>query len=407
MHNIIFDENDMKVIIGDIKLEINIHDYINALTKYDSYIRTIYFLGGGATAEHIIKLLSNDGYKKSKIYKILNEMVVDNFLKKQSLGKYNIFILTKKSMIYFKKKNDVGQINLNNPHKVMKSLLLADFIVSNIGAMMSNLVTINKNDNKEYNVIANLKQYYHFQDYDRIILLLIRNLYVRLNKINNKYLNKEYIHEQFYLNKKEDQRVIYSTNSRKVIQTIKVYDDLFKLKLSDTYLFNVEINNDNVVMEFLVLDIDRPLKWFRKIIFKVDSIIKNIFFYPVPGKNIITVNFTILSENEERNEAIKNNVNKLIQEIIFESNKSIATKLNRYSEYKNNLPKPIAEKEGIKEGDYFLHSDELENISIWDNTLFTVGSVRGINYDTERFFRTKSDDVNYIGEDRINIIDIK
>ena len=361
-----YDEEDLKVIVNDQKLDIRVLDYMEIKLKYDWYLRAFRFLGNFATREHISALLKGR-YSETKVFNNLKSMRSMHLLRKETLGKYVYFVLTKKAQIYLKQRNNVGYID-NPTDKAMKSnLLLGDYLINN----RLNLATekIRTSDNQISMLIS------EFSNYEEYIKLCYKFLYNKMKNIDG--IENDFLQEQISLiNKKSE--FIDNTDKLKAERNCDVLSELMS---KDIYLINVESKTNDITITFLIQDIGRSVSWYKLEILKLCSIIAKFYLNPV--ENYIKFNLIIQTDSiENKNNLIKvqkifNNLKKS-REIVVEDMLRWNTVETRYV------------------GSYFSHRGDLP---------WALNDISIVEYNTVRFWETKSDKINTIENNQVNIIE--
>ena len=162
----------------------------------------------------------------------------------------------------------------------------------------------------------------------------------------------------------------------------KYYDDLSKLMLKNIYLINVESKPNDITITFLIQDIGRSILWYKKEILKLCSILKNFYLNPV--ENYIKFNLIIQTDSIEN----KNNLIKVQK--IFNS-----LKKDRERAVEDMLRCSTLEPRYM--GSYFTHRGDLP---------WALNDICIVEYNTIRFFETKSDKINTIDTNQINVIEL-
>lgn len=361
-----YDKEDLKVLIDDKKLDISVLDYIEIENKYDWYLRAIRFFGNFATFEHIAAILKVK-HSRTKVFKDLNSMCELYLLRKEELGNYIYFILTKKAQIYLKKRNNVGYIPNPSDKAVKSNLLLGDYLLNN----KLNL-TIGDRKSHKSEIIGLI---YNFTDYEEYIRTCYMYLYREMAGV--KEIEKDFFVEQVNLIKKKSEFI----ESNGKLRLVKYYDVLSKLMLKNIYLLGVGSKDYSVTITFLIQDIGRSVSWYKKEIIGISNILRKFYFNPI--EKCIKYNLIIQTDSiDNKNNLVK--VQKLFSDLKKQREKSIEYALRPIS----------AERRFI--GSYLRHRGDLpwglNNISI-------------VEYNTVRFFETKSDKINTIDHKQINIVD--
>lgn len=361
-----YDKEDLKILINDQKLDIKVLDYIEIENKYDWYLKAFRFFGNFATFEHIAAILKGK-YGRTKVFKDLNKMCSMSLLRKEALGKYVYFVLTKKAQIYLKQKNNVGYI-ANPSDKAMKSnLLLGDYLLNN--RLNLTTETIRSSDNQISMLIS------EFSNYEEYIKLCYKFLYNKMKNIDG--IETDFLQEQISLiNKKSE--FIDNTDKLKAERNCDILSDLMS---KDIYLINVESKTNDITITFLIQDIGRSVSWYKLEILKLCSIIAKFYLNPV--ENYIKCNLIIQTDSiENKNNLIKvqnifNNLKKS-REFAVEDMLRWGTVETRYM------------------GSYFRHRGDLP---------WALNDISIVEYNTVRFLETKSDKINTIENNQVNIID--
>lgn len=366
-----YDKEDLKVLIDDKKLNINVLDYIEINNKYEWYLKAIRFLGNFATYEHIAAILNGD-CSKTKVFNDLNIMCEMNLLRKEFLGRNIYFVLTKKAQIYLKKRNNVGYIPNPSNRSMKSNLLLADYLINNQPKFTTE--AMKKSNNKLYMLIS------EFNSYEYYIKMCYLYLYKNIQGING--INIDFFKEQINLLNKKNELVKTEKNTR----LVKSYDSLSKLMLKNIYLIQVDAKSDNIEITFLIQDIDRSLSWYKYEILNIDKIIKefyhNLIDYFKPNNKLINYNIVIQTDSNERKLVLKK-----IEDYLIDLNKRRDNYVNKVF---NNL---YNDPENIK-------------IFVQNNHFFwCLDKITIIEYNTNRFFETRSDKIKTLDSNEINIID--
>ena len=362
-----YDKEDLKILINDQKLDIKVLDYIEIENKYDWYLKAFRFFGNFATFDHIASILKGK-YGRTKVFKDLNKMCSMSLLRKEALGKYVYFVLTKKAQIYLKQKNNVGYI-ANPSDKAMKSnLLLGDYLLNN--RLNLTTETIRSSDNQISMLIS------EFSNYEEYIKLCYKFLYNKMKNIDG--IETDFLQEQINLiNKKSE--FIDNTDKLKDERNCDILSDLMS---KDIYLINVESKTNDITITFLIQDIGRSVSWYKLEILKLCSIIAKFYLNPV--ENYIKCNLIIQTDSiENKNNLIKvqkifNNLKKS-REIVVEDMLRWNTVETRYV------------------GSYFRHRGDLP---------WALNDISIVEHNTIRFFATKSDKINTIDNNQINILEL-
>jgi len=364
--NIEYDKEDLKVIVNDQKLNISVLDYIEIENKYDWYLKAFRFFGNFATFEHIAAILKNQ-YSRTKVFKDLNNMCKISLLRKESLGNYIYFVLTKKAQIYLKQRNNVGYIPNPSDKAIKSNLFLGDYLINSVVSLTTD--KMRASDNRIRMLI------YEFIDYEEYIKLCYSFLYNKMKLIDG--IETDFLQEQINLiNKKSE----FVENNGK-LRLERYYDVLSKLMLKNIFLIKVQSKPNDITITFLIQDIGRSVSWYKQEILKLCSIIAKFYLNPV--ENYIKFNLIIQTDSIEN----KNNLIKV---------QNIFNSLKKQRERAVNDMLRWSTVEARYMGSYFTHRGDLP---------WALNDISIVEYDTIRFFATKSDKINTIKNGQINIID--
>lgn len=361
-----YDKDDLKVIIDDIKLNINVLEYIEVKEKYDWYLRCLKYFGNFITFEHL-NLLLNGKLSRGKIFSDINALCDLNFVKKHFIGKNSYYILTKKANIYLKNKNEGGYINKPSNRNMIKSLLKLDYLMLGI----KDRSYINKENEPELNSeLDNLYKYISdSKSFNENINIRHRDVYKIMKKLNFKIDLIEdsvrFFDEQInLLNKNEE-------------------DILSKLKSKNAYIEWASLKNEKLILDVLILDNEniRPNK-FKYLILDLENIFKELYFNPVEQR--VKYNLSIVSIDSNRKNNLETVLPKEIEKEIFEKDKF-------FSQYSYD-------------GELLLFDDNKRHIKS-QNIILAFNDYRVLEYDTSRYFRYKNDEIKNIDSSEINIID--
>ena len=361
-----YDKEDLKVLINDKKLDINVLDYIEIENKYDLYLRAIRFFGNFATFEHIAAILKGKN-SRTKVFKDLNSMCEIYLLRKEELGNYIYFVLTKKAQIYLKQRNNVGYIQNPSDKAIKSNILLVDYLLNN----KLNLTTEDMRSYKS-EIIGLVHNFTDYEEY-------IRTCYIYLYKTMEyvKEIEKDFLVEQINLIKKKNEFI----ESNGKLRLVKHYDVLSKLMLKNIYLINVDNKDDSITITFLIQDIGRSVSWYKREIIGISNILRKFYFNPI--EKCIKYNLIIQTDSiDNKKNLVK--VQDLFSDLKKQGDRCIEDALRSSS----------AEVRFI--GYYLRHRGDLP----WG-----LNSISIVEYNTFRFFETKSDKINTIDPKQINILD--
>lgn len=361
-----YDKEDLKVIVDNNKLNISVLDYIEIEHKYEWYLKAVRFFGNFATFEHIAVMLS-EKYSRTKVFNDLNSMCEMHLLRKEELGNYVYFVLTKKAQIYLKKRNNIGYIPNPSDKAVKSNLLLLDYLLNN----PITLTTKSMND-LENEIIGLIND---FSDYEEYIRACYMFLYKNMASV--KEIKKDFFKEQINLIKKKNEFV--ECNGK--VRLVKYYDVLSKLMLKNIYLIKVDSKDDSVTITFLIQDIGRSISWYKREIIDISNILRKIYFNPI--EKCIKYNLIIQTDS------IDNKKNLLKVKEIFNRLKKEGERCIEYA-----LRPNLAEARFI--GYYLSDRRDLP----WG-----LNDISIVEYNTVRFFETRSDKINTIDPKQINILD--
>lgn len=410
--------NEFKAVTqnGDIVLDIDIIEYLDMQKNYDEYLRTIYFFGGFMTYEHLIIALSPK-YKRTTVFNTINDMVDKGYLRKESLGKYKYVILGKKAQIYVKRTPKANHIQKPNQVKLLSRLLLTDYLLKFV----------------EYLPEKFLEIMYMFPNYEEFMEFKIGMFYIdissdykiikdeELTHISDweekeisfapKFISpKEAIKNQMNLLDSEDIKKGHINGSGATIK--KTYDILGKLKLKNVYILGSSIGEEIHSLEILILDIDKDNRWFKQIIEDIDHLICTLYFNAIKvQEKKIKLNFTILTDNENKVNNIQSYLNKKISEMKSKADEFIEINVvssndgEKYISGYDRGGRDIAywEKNNKhKERKVGKYSGRIDPLYI-----FWVNDIKVMSLNTVRFFETRADNVDIITKDTFKIIDLK
>lgn len=280
-----YDKDDMKVLIDDIKLNINVLEYIEVKEKYDWYLRCLKYFGNFITFEHL-NLLLKGKFSRGKIFSDINALCDLNFVKKHFIGKNSYYILTKKANIYLNQKNEGGYIKTPANRTMINNLLMSDYLI--LGRKYNNDESIWSSDNL-YKDIINSKSLNesinseHLKVYEvmKTLNLLIENI---------THVNKFLDNQIKLLNENQG-------------------DILSKLKSKNSYIEGSRIINGILILEIIVLDNENisPTK-FRTLLIDIAAIIKEL--YSTPYDPEVKYNISIISIDSIRKNELEINLSK-------------------------------------------------------------------------------------------------
>lgn len=360
-----YDREDFKVVVKDQKLNISVLDYIEIENKYEWYLKAFRFFGNFATFEHITAILK-DQYSTSKVSNDLKKMCEMHLLRKEALGNYIYFVLTKKAQIYLKQRNNVGYISNPSDKAIKSNLLLGDYLINN----RLDLATekMRTSDNKISMLIS------EFRDYEEYIKLCYRFLYNKMKNIEG--IETGFLQEQINLINKKNEFI----ESNGKLRLVRYYDALSKLMLKNIYLISVASKSDEITITFLIQDIDRSTSWYKHEILNIEAVLREFYFNPI--KKLIKYNLIIQTDSIEN----KNNLVK-VQELVN------SLKVNGDKYIKDKLAEGFWEQTLIE--NYLIH---------WNKTPWALSNISIVEYNTIRFFETKSDKINTIDTNQMNIL---
>lgn len=361
-----YDKEDLKVIVDNNKLNISVLDYIEIEHKYEWYLKAVRFFGNFATFEHIAVMLS-EKYSRTKVFNDLNSMCEMHILRKEELGNYVYFVLTKKAQIYLKKRNNIGYIPNPSDKAVKSNLLLGDYLLNN-----KLNITINVRSDYENEIIGVINK---FTDYEEYIKICYRFLYVEIAKITG--VKVQAFNNQVALIIKEDEFV--ECNGK--VRLIKYYDILSKLMLKNIYLINFDSKDELLTITFLIQDIDRKFLWYKNEILNIEKVLKELYFNPI--KQGIKYNLIIQTDSIEN----KKNLVK-VKDFFYDLKKR-----------KENYIKKMTLR-GLNHATLIEHYFEYIKSYPW-----ALNDISIVEYNTVRFFETRSDKINTIDPKQINILD--
>ena len=360
-----YDREDLKVVVNDQKLNISVLDYIKIENKYEWYLKAVRFFGNFATFEHIATIFKAQ-YSETKIFKDLNNMCKMHLLKKEALGNYIYFVLTKKAQRYLKQRNNVGHIS-NPSDKALKSnLFLLDYLINDREALK-----IYNDENSKNNLFSLISDFDYYEEYIRDCCIY---LYSKMIKIEN--IKKSFLIKQVNTITKNREFIKLNGKSRHA----KYCDDLSRLMSKNVYLTGIESKSNNIKITFLIQDIGRSVSWYKNEILNIEAILREFYFNPI--RKYISYDLIIQTDSIEN----KNNLSKvqnLFNNLMLKGEKYI----------KKNLDEGLGEETLL---DYYLL--HLKNIPLHLNNISIV------EYNTVRFFETRSDKINTIDNNQINIV---
>ena len=362
-----YDKEDLKVLIDDKKLDISVLDYIEIENKYDWYLKAIRFFGNFATFEHIAAILKGN-HSRTKVFKYLNRMCELYLLRKEEVGNYIYFVLTKKAQIYLKKRNNVGYIPNPSDKALRSNLLLLDYV-------LNNKLNIATNGMREYkNEIIGVIN--NFTDYEEYIKKCYKFLYVEIAKITG--VKVQAFNKQVALIIKKDEFV--ECNGK--VRLVKYYDILSKLMLKNIYLINFDSKDELLTITFLIQDIDRKFLWYKNEILNIENLLKELYFNPI--KQGIKYNLIIQTDSIEN----KKNLVK-VKDFFYDLKKR-----------KENYIKKMILR-GLNHSTLIEHYFEYIKSYPW-----ALNDISIVEYNTGRFFETRSDKINTVYNNQINVIEL-
>lgn len=363
-----YDKDDMKVIIDDIKININVLEYIEVKEKYDWYLRCLKYFGNFITFEHL-NLLLEGKLSRGKIFNDITALSDLNFVKKHFIGKNSYYILTKKANIYLKNKNEGGYINKPANRNMIKSLLHLDYLILGINDRSY------KNKENEPELNSELDNLYKYisdsKSFNERINIRHRNAYKIMKKLN---LKIDLIEDpvRFF----DEQINLLNENEG---------DILSKLKSKNAYIEGYGLTNEKLILDILILDNEniQPGK-FKYLILDLENIFKELYFNPVEQR--VKYNLSIVSIDSNR----KNNLETLLPK---EIEKEVLKKEKFLSQYLDS------------DGNLILSSDNKKFIKS-QNVLLAFNNYKVLEYDTSRYFRYKNDEIKSIDSSEINVINL-
>ncbi|WP_275373603.1 hypothetical protein [Clostridium tertium] len=362
-----YDKDDMKVIIDDIKLNINVLEYIEVKEKYDWYLRCLKYFGNFITFEHL-NLLLKGKLSRGKIFNDITTLSDLNFVKKHFIGKNSYYILTKKANIYLKNKNEGGYINKPANRNMIKSLLHLDYLILGI----KDRSYINKENEEELNL--ELESLYeditNINTFNEGINIRHKNVYKILKKLNFKIdLIEDPV--RFF----DEQINLLNENEG---------DILSKLKSKNAYIDVANLKNEKLILDILILDNEniQPNK-FKYLILDLEDILKELYLNPAEQR--VKYNLSIISIDSNRKNNLEAVLPKAIENEILKKDKF----LNHYS----------------YQGELLLDNDNKKTIKSQD-LLLAFNDYKVLEYDTSRYFRYKNDEIKSIDSSEINVINL-
>ena len=358
-----YDREDLKVVVNDQKLNINVLDYIEIQNKYEWYLKAVRFFGNFETFDHIAAIFK-DQYSRTKVFKDLNNMCEMHLLKKEALGNYIYFVLTKKAQIYLKQRNNVGHISNPSAKAIKSNLLLGDYLI-NSGVSLTT-EKMRASDNKISMLIS------EFRDYQEYIKLCYIFLYNKMKSIDG--IETDFLQEQINLiNKKNNGKP----------RLVPHHDTLSKLMLKNIYVISVQNKPNDITITFLIQDIERSTSWYKHEILNIESILRDFYFNPIRK----CINYDVIIQTD----SIDNKKNLVKVQALFNDLKKKGEKY-----IKDMMEGGLGESTLI---DYYLiHRRDLP----WG-----LNNINIVEYNTVRFFENKSDKINTINTSQINIIGLR
>lgn len=362
-----YDKEDLKVIVNDQKLNIIVLDYIEIQNKYEWYLKAFRFFGNFATFEHIAAIFKNQ-YSRTKVFNDLDNMCEMHLLKKEALGNYIYFVLTKKAQIYLKQRNNVGHISNPSDKAIKNNLLLGNYLLNNRLWLTTEKMRVS--DNEISTLISD------FSDYEEYTRLCYRNLYNRMNTISG--IKSGFLQEQINIISKKSEFI----ESNGKLRFVRYYDALSKLILKNMYLVDFESNHNDITITFLIQDIERSTSWYKHEILNIESILKDFYFNPIRK----CINYDVIIQTD----SIDNKKNLVKVQALFNDLKKKGEKY-----IKDMMEGGLGESTLI---DYYLiHRRDLP----WG-----LNNINIVEYNTVRFFENKSDKINNIDHTQVNILEL-
>lgn len=374
LKNIKYDPVDYKIIINNEKLDIDLITYGNAL-KYSEYLERIYYFGGIIAQDQLLELSTKKATQTKDDIKAMKELRLIKVYKQE---RYNIIALSKRALVFLEEKNDVIQIlQFKNHAQMLKQLMFIDAFLYE---------KKQQNERFRYKIEQSYKngkiRFKTFEKYDcyekvKMFNYLIRNIdtFIKEIKYFNNYKSFEKVRDK-KTNKYKYERCEESIEIKDYfaneIEKVHSQTDIFSdLKMKNILFWIQGRRKDtkiSVIIHFLVLDIElTPLK-IKKVLKEIDLILAELNNFNVDESNqYIKSRIIIMSKSKDRKKVIEKNLSKINEEFKKEKELAKKEKLLLYSSLENDLP-------------------ELKF------TCF-VGEIEVIERDTERFFRTQSDNL--------------
>lgn len=362
-----YDREDLKVLVKEQKLNINVLDYIEIQNKYEMYLKVIRFMGNFVTLEHIVSIFK-DQYSETKVFNDLKSMYSMHLLRKEYLGKYVYFVLSKKAQIYLKQRNNVGYIDNPSDKAIKSNLLLLDYLINNREALK-----IYNDENPKNNLLNLISDFDYYEEYIRDCCIDLYRKMIKIDNIKNAFLIKQ-------VNTITQNREFIKLNGKS--RHAKYCDDLSRLMSKNIYLTGIESKPNNIKITFLIQDIGRSVSWYKNEILNVEAILREFYFNPI--RKYISYDLIIQTDSIEN----KNNLSK-VQKIF----NTLKAKGDKY--IKDNLAEGLGEQTLI---DYYLIH--------WKKTPWHLNTISIVEYNSIRFFETRSDKINTICNNQINVIEL-
>ena len=275
--DISYDKDDLKVIVDDKKLDINVLEYIEVKEKYDFYLRCIKYFNNFMTFEHLNWLLKDD-LSRGKIFKDINTLCDLSFLKKAFIGKNSYYLLTKKANIYLNQKNEGGYIKNPSNRSMINNLLITDYILFE---RKDDDAARELSDNIYRDILNNKKLHESINKSHLKIYEVMKSLKLVMNDISD------------IKNVLENQIKLLNENEG---------DILSKLKSKNAYIESSEVIDGILILEIIVLDNENySTSKFKNLLIDIAKIIKELYitaYDPEVKYNISIIAIDAIRKNE-------------------------------------------------------------------------------------------------------------
>lgn len=356
--DISYDKDDLKVIIDDEKLDINVLEYIKVKEKYDFYLRCIRYFDNFITLEHLISILDGK-VSRTKIFNDMNELSDLRFIKKQFIGKSSYYILTRKATIYLNKKNEGGYIKTPSNKRMINNLLLLDYLIDKEISDKRKVLNDSINESiYEFKKLSTRKRIAIYTFYE-----IMKELKLEINFGENT--------DDFF----DNQIVLLKDNGK---------DILSKLKYKNAHIQEIYKQDGKVVLKIIILDNEDLSAYnYRNIILDIENMIKELYFNQIEDK--VKYELNIISMDLERENYLKKSLKDILE---FELN------------IKDKNVKWL-----FRHGEGIIRDNDMRVVKEKD-LLFAFKELKVLSYNTIRFFKYKNLDIKSIDSSEINVIEL-